>query len=68
MITGSVIPWAIVGLVAICFMAFFWLVKNAGKDEQRADSAEEALDDIVKANKPVSADELKLVKEKYQRD
>ncbi len=57
--------WAI-GLAIIAALA--WFIRKGGKDAVKAQAAEESLDEIRKAYKPLSDPDLEFVRRKWRRD
>lgn len=61
--TGLAIGAAIIVFIGI----MLWRAKKAGKDEVRADVAEEVIDQIIDGSKPVDASERQQLRDKYKR-
>lgn len=55
-------------LTGLAFLALFLFGRRAGKDAVKAKAAEESLDEIRKANAPLSDPELERVRNKWRRD
>lgn len=55
-------------IVAAVIVGLVLLVRKAGKDDQRADAAEEALKDVQEANRPVSPSARERLRQRYKRD
>lgn len=47
--------------------AFLWFARKAGKDSVKAKVAEKAVEKVVEANRPITADDIASVR-KYRRD
>jgi hypothetical protein len=55
------ISLAIVGWV-------LWIMRKAGKDSVRADTAEKVIEQVSKANAPIADADIQRVSERYRRD
>lgn len=61
---------ALIALAAIAaaFTALFYMARKAGVDKAENAANKEALKDVVKANAPATADDIKRVQSLFRRD
>lgn len=58
----------VTGVVALVVAFCVVMLRKGGKDAARADAAEETINDIQNANRPLSDPELQRVRERWRRD
>ena len=56
------------GVLLASVGALIWFARKAGRDSARADAAEETIDAVKDANKPLSDSELEKVRKTWKRD
>lgn len=61
--------WSIIGAASfVAFAVLLWMARGAGKDAAKAKAAEEAIEQIMDAHKPVDYAARERLRRRFRRD